>query len=359
MCLYQKTDVGLYDLYMDKNTYNAHDRLSVAIKDARFQAPVNSKERWVKLGIASHVENNSLDQASISLMEQQNMLTNNSRMTLESELSSTDSASFAIDARYIKGAKGLVWKIDDWQPQSYYLLTFAYQTSREPFVVRTLESEILRPASPQNAQRGEQAQDGKVDSTNTIVEDMLKSPTWAQYQAVVRTNKYVNTGFVQISPFTDQLSLSRIELKNVSLVHIPHPLMMLLKNNDKKIESQPTVSFIQVNPTKYKIHVSGADQPYVLALNEAFNSRWRVSLTSPTPNGRSKSIAMMRHFQVNGYANAWYIMPEDTDGQNEYELELYMGTQSYFYIGASISIITLIGLLSYGMWRYIKKWGRV
>ena len=92
-------------------------------------------------------------------------------------------------------------------------LTFAYQTSGEPFVIRMLESQILRPASPQNAQRGEQAQDGKVDSTNTIVEDMLKSPTWAQYQAVVRTNKYVNTGFVQISPFADQLSLSRIELK--------------------------------------------------------------------------------------------------------------------------------------------------
>lgn len=334
-----KTDAGLYDLYMDKNTYNVHDRLSVAIKDSRFQAPVNSKERWVKLGIASHIENNSLDQASISLMEQQNMLTNNSRMALESELSSTDSASFAIDARYIKGAKGLVWKIDDWQPQSYYLLTFAYQTSGEPFVVRMLESQIKV---------------GMADGTNTMVEDMLKSPTWAQYQAVVRTNKNVNTGFVQISPFADQLSLSRIELKNVSLVHIPHPLMMFAQNNEKTVEPQPTISFVQVNPTMYKIHVSGANQPYVLALSEAFNRRWRVSLA-----GSDKGIANTRHFQANGYANAWYITPEDVDGQNEYELELYMGTQSYFYIGASVSIIALIGLLSYGAWRYIKKWSRV
>lgn len=332
-----------YGVYLDKNTYGINEHFSITVGDEKLDSLITEEGRWNKLGTVVQTENDSLNQMRLSLIEPKNVLTNNSRMMLESELSSTDSASFSIDARYIKGAKGLVWKIDDWQPQSYYLLTFAYRTSGEPFVVRTLESEIFR-----------QAQDGKVDGTNTIVEDMLKSPTWAQYQAVVRTNKFVNTGFIQISPSIDQLSLSRIELKNISLVHIPHPLVMLLKNNEKKIVSQPTLSFVQVNPTLYKIHVSGADQPYVLALSEEFNRRWRVSLAAS-----GKGIANTRHFQANGYANAWYITPEDVDGQSEYDLELYMSMQSYFYIGASISIISLIGLLSYGAWRYIKKWSRV
>lgn len=330
-----KKDAGPYDLYVDTSTYNVHDRLSVTINDARFQVPVNLKERWVKLGTVSHGESNPLDQGSLSLMEQQNMLTNNSRMMLESELSATDSASFAIDARYIKGAKGLVWKIDDWQPQSYYLLTFSYKTSGEPFVVRMLESQI----KPE-----------KADGTSTIVEDMLKSPTWQQYQAVVRTNTHVNTGFVQISPSTDQLSLSRIELKNVSLVHVPHPLMMVTKKIQNQDGLPPTISFVQVNPTMYKVHVTGAHGPYVLSLSEAYNRRWRVSLAAS-----GKGIANTRHFQANGYANAWYIKPEDADGQSEYDLEVYMSMQSYFYIGASISAMALIGLLSYGMWRYIKN----
>ena len=130
--------------------------------------------------------------------------------------------------------------------------------------------------------------------------------------------------------------------------------MMFEQNNEKTVEPQPTTSFVQVNPTLYKIHVSGANQPYVLALSEAFNRRWRVSLA-----GSDKGIANTRHFQANGYANAWYITPEDVDGQSEYDLELYMSTQSYFYIGASISIIALIGLLSYGAWRYIKRRSRV
>ena len=53
-------------------------------------------------------------------MEQQNMLTNNFEDDARIRtLIHGFSEFFAIDARYIKGAKGLVWKIDDWQPHCH------------------------------------------------------------------------------------------------------------------------------------------------------------------------------------------------------------------------------------------------
>jgi len=49
------------------------------------------------------------------------------------------------------------------------------------------------------------------------------------------------------------------------------------------------------------------------------------------------SIPDKHHFVANGYANAWYI-----DKTGTYTITLYFKPQSLLYVGAMISIITLI-----------------
>ena len=58
-----------------------------------------------------------------------------------------------------------------------------------------------------------------------------------------------------------------------------------------------------------------------------------------------KPIADERHYLVNGYANSWYITPEDAGGKENYELIVEFWPQRLFYVGLGISLITLMGSL--------------
>jgi len=53
------------------------------------------------------------------------------------------------------------------------------------------------------------------------------------------------------------------------------------------------------------------------------------------------------HLTVNGYANSWYIEPEDVDGAENYELIVEFWPQRLFYIGLFVSLMTLLGCVGY------------
>jgi len=56
---------------------------------------------------------------------------------------------------------------------------------------------------------------------------------------------------------------------------------------------------------------------------------------------------------VNGYANSWYITPEDAGGKQDYELIIEFAPQRLFYKGLFISGITLAGCLIYLLYNSI------
>jgi hypothetical protein len=68
-----------------------------------------------------------------------------------------------------------------------------------------------------------------------------------------------------------------------------------------------------------------------------------------------RPIADDRHYLVNGYANSWYITPEDVGGKENYELIVEFWPQRLFYIGLAISISTLIGSLGYLAISWLKS----
>lgn len=125
------------------------------------------------------------------------------------------------------------------------------------------------------------------------------------------------------------------EFKNVTVRRIPEPRVVLRKLGNSDIREIPKITFARVNPAKYRVRVEGAKEPYTLVFNEGFHRGWKVYM--------NKSPIDADHLLVNGYANSWYIEPEDVGGAENYELIVEFWPQRLFHIGLLISGIALIG----------------
>ncbi len=182
------------------------------------------------------------------------------------------------------------------------------------------------------------------------------------------------------------LSISVAEEKNLRIERIYQPELMLRMNadNTEKMRITPKITFVKINPTKYRVKVEGAKEPYTLVFSESFHQGWKVYINQ-TQNSNVKSqnyygeevvsyfngevkegthkniflnkatfetwgkkpIPEERHYLVNGYANSWYITPEDSEGAEDYDVIIEFQPQRLFYIGLFVSGITLIGCLGY------------
>ena len=153
---------------------------------------------------------------------------------------------------------------------------------------------------------------------------------------------------------------------------------------DSKLQV-PNITFIKINPTKYRIKVEGAKEPYTLVFSESFHQGWKAYI-SKAQNDYGKTVASYfdgqikegthrnifldrntfetlgkkpipeeKHSLVNYYANSWYITPEDSGGSENYEIIIEFWPQRLFYMGLFISGSTLIGCLSILIYSYLKK----
>jgi len=141
----------------------------------------------------------------------------------------------------------------------------------------------------------------------------------------------------------------------------------------------PKIHFEKINPTKYKVKVFEAKDPYILVFSESFHKNWKLFVSTKSlhreenvlesyfegqvQEGRHKNIFIdsdtfetlglkalseNKHFVVNGYANGWYISPQDTEEKKEYEFIVEMTGQRIFYVSLALSGITLCVFLIWG-----------
>ncbi|MBM3282935.1 hypothetical protein FJY90_01650 [Candidatus Gottesmanbacteria bacterium] len=185
------------------------------------------------------------------------------------------------------------------------------------------------------------------------------------------------------------LSISVAEEKNLEVRRVYQPEIMLRSEIGKsgnssreggtEIEKLPRITFVKINPTKYRVKVEGAREPYTLVFSESFHEGWKlyVSGNSSREGGTEivasyfegeikegahrnifldrntfetwgrKPLAEDKHLLVNGYANSWYITPEDAGASEDYEMIIEFAPQRLFYIGLVISGLTLLGCLGY------------
>ncbi len=140
----------------------------------------------------------------------------------------------------------------------------------------------------------------------------------------------------------------------------------------------PKILFTKINPTKYLVRVSGVVDPYTLVFSESFNKGWKVYVnnnqgsevsdknrygdtlasyfggdiaegthrntffdSSTLETWQMSALAESKHFNINGYANAWHIVPADSGGKPDYELIVEFWPQRLFYIGIVVSTVSV------------------
>ncbi|MEK7060644.1 MAG: hypothetical protein AAB937_00225 [Patescibacteria group bacterium] len=136
-------------------------------------------------------------------------------------------------------------------------------------------------------------------------------------------------------------------------------------------KTTPKLTIIRINPTRYKIGVSGITGPFLLAFLQGYDKAWTAYISDQTQDGSGpydqsylegdvkeksasyatdtlfdthffstrglKAVASSRHILVNGYANGWYITNQDIDGRDAVTIILEMRDQKYFVIGLTVS----------------------
>ncbi len=136
----------------------------------------------------------------------------------------------------------------------------------------------------------------------------------------------------------------------------------------------PQIMFRRINHTKYILDVEGAKAPFWIVFSDTFHSRWNLyrDLSGVDRGGFQKKIVAEHksakvkefipffgfsprdicylfkkpfgadHYQVNGYANAWYIDPKQSGLGENFSLTVFFWPQSLFYLGMGITMLAFI-----------------
>jgi hypothetical protein len=138
-------------------------------------------------------------------------------------------------------------------------------------------------------------------------------------------------------------------------------------------KNEPKIVFRRVAPTKYEVDVKGAKEAFWLVFSETFHEGWRL-YCSPSPDSESfreivadypelgvsegkhemrftpkdirylfRGTDVRKHYLVNGYANGWYVEPDELSLGENFKLTLYFWPQSLFCLGLGISGLIFAG----------------
>ena len=295
---------------------------------------------------------------------------------------------------------GLIRQIMNWAPKKQFLITFDYNTHGENVIFRVFDKLSVN-------------EDGSDTRQHVYSDHSLSANYWSPHQLIVSSDAKSTAGYMQFLNNSKKIQ-TRIDIRNLSVVEINYPQIFFVKktNTQKTEESVPSIKFTKINPTKYRLDVSGAYSTYVLLFLEAYNSQWRlrditrdslmmhakimhgigriftILLPFISPDSRDEdytaaqyfdgtvsegkhsnsfldksifspwgkvAIARNSHLRANGYANAWIIKPEDMLNRSSYTLILEMSLQNYFYLYLGISIFIFFSVLAYGIVLLFRK----
>lgn len=338
--------------------------------------------------------------------------------TVDAIKAATESSGFTLQSFSSKKSKdldlksGFIKVIEGWEQKSHHLLSFDYNTHGDNFEMSLWLKQKLNKESPEpqaysavffetNNTREWRTFNAVIESQNIetgIFHIKAKSKNVVLSQIDVKNFQVVKLAAHPEIIFkrTDDILSTQNERDNNSLL----------------VKEIPKILFKKINPTRYEVQITRAKHPYTLVFLDGFSKDWKLFLREDAKNmantfsverfvGRigalitetfvkektsqekivatyfngdiqerehrnvfldtatfemwgAKPIADDRHFQVNGYANAWHIKPEDVDGQEDYTFILEMTSQRIFYITFAISLLGVFSVITLLVFSFIK-----
>lgn len=252
------------------------------------------------------------------------------------------------------------------------------------------------------------------DNANTTISDTISSDKpnqWGYYQKLLKAPFGSSVATLYLYTYeSDGRTNNSILFDNFKLIKTPNieGRYFLVSGDNTALVNPKQVTLSNVSASKTTTYIHNQSQPSILNFGQAFDPNWKIFLepvTSKAPcisesNNRSEYsfdeteyiecdkvgpvgfgdinytankfvLPASYHYMVNGYANGWLLDPEyikdsyprqlwemNDDGSINVKLTIYYQPQSYFYIGAIISSITLLSTIFYIAWRNIRHGGQ-
>jgi hypothetical protein len=232
------------------------------------------------------------------------------------------------------------------QASTTYLLQFAYQSSNAKNAYYSLDMN---------------------DALNTTVEESIpiKDHKWHTYSKLITVPSGANRLRLTVSANSDDGHIEYLtnNYAQFRLVNVPDLQQRAYNITPAKTTLQkPTaISYRSLGSTAKQITIKGAKKPFVLVMHEQYHPGWKLlPLSVPTadnykPWHQAKYAIKADHFELNGFANAWYIDPVALCAQQQtvcknmsggaYDITLTARflPQAWFNLGMLISGATLVG----------------
>lgn len=187
----------------------------------------------------------------------------------------------------------------------------------------------------------------------------IYSPAIADFYNIDIDQKISNDGTISIEG-NNIVRLMETLKRTESTAVIP-PQYGDLFANARKV-NKLKINYDKINPIKYRIKISGAQESFPLIFSEAFNGNWKIYPVRGA--GRSfyetyfqKPLSEKNHFIANGYGNGWLIDLDgikdfgkyelNKDNTIDFELIIEFWPQRLFYVGMALSGMALLGCIIY------------
>lgn len=269
-------------------------------------------------------------------------------------------------------------EVQEYLPNTYYLLSFDYLAKDGQLGIAIV-------------------QDVDIDAISGTVSPLVlrylpasKEDEFQPFKTLFKSSADSQLAEIHLLVDQEKGELGAIECKNFRLQPIVGPSAIFKSAGLPAVKTEyqiPKITFLKINPTKYKVKIEAAKEPYLLVFSESFHPSWKVykgdkrESTSYGPNIASyfdgeikegphrdifldtktfetwgqEPIAGDRHYPINGYANSWLIMPDDVNREGDYELIIEFQAQRMFYLGLAVSIGTFLSCLGYLAYMGIKN----
>lgn len=360
-CLYgcYRVDIpetGEYEILIE-NPENSISQAKLYLRDSNIvKNTFNSEDAFINFGSSVFTKNQP---AKLDLD-----LTYNSSSFLDNSGWKNDS---------IQGERGISRKIVGLEPNQKCHLSLKYKGSLDKlfFVVieDSLDFDNTHISTPVDSFISYPQKESLIQYASIDVKDGVDRQFFSSDRAV-------GTGKIFIFDMSGK-DVDPKDIADISIERAVSPKIILRKVTDSQasVGQTPEIKIKNVNPTKYRVLVSKATDPYSLVFSESFHKQWKVYLSpysyelaekkwessdysfvnSITEIFNRKEIAKDAHYLANGYSNFWVIRPEDVGKADSYELIVEYQPQLLFYLGTASSLLVLVGLILVVCLRYIKQ----
>ncbi len=268
----------------------------------------------------------------------------------------------------------LFQEISGWLPENWYYLKGVAQDNN----VRIAVVEKF-PGQVEGIPRWE------YETQSRVIKEIRPDEKTGNFELYFKSLPKTEQGIIQVYYEGNRFSIPKPNSLKIEAISLVEPTVVVKSEQGLPNREIPKITFSKINPTKYRILVEGARSPYNLVFSESFHSGWKLYLSQSQNfsqsfsasyfNGEIKEgkhqniffnrstfetlgkrpVAEKGHFPVNGYANLWYITPEDVGGAENYELIVEFWPQQLFYLGITGGTVIFLGSIIYIAWALIKR----